>query len=105
MTENLILANIRRATQQIAASGYRPDTYWSHIPIRADPNLKDGTVLRFTSPAMVIIGTMKLSEHREEARLIVREGLADVLAWLGEPVEPVTGEQIMARMFANARRA
>jgi hypothetical protein len=50
------------------------------------------------------IGVEQMPEHRAEARRIVREGLADVLAWLGEPVEPATpGEQLVFTLKARAR--
>lgn len=31
-------------------------------------------------------------DHRDDARRIVRHGMADVLAWLGEPVGPRPGD-------------
>lgn len=39
--------------------------------------------------------------HREDARRIVRHGLADVLAWLGEEVGPKPGERAHAIRTAD----
>ena len=68
-------------------------------PVVMSPGLPDGTVMSASRPwARILIGTGKLPEHRAEARQIVRDGLADVLAWLGEPRVTPTGEEIWARL-------
>lgn len=71
------------------------------IPVFISNALPDG-MLAIVNPGLlpaaptIHIGFEQLPEHRGEARRIVREGLADVLAWLGEPVEPASlGEQIV----------
>jgi hypothetical protein len=68
------------------------------IPVHLSPVLPDGQVFMSSDYAdpfgneqsILWIGSAPLTElaaARREARLAVRRGLADVLAWLGETVE------------------
>lgn len=66
------------------------------IPVHLSPLLPDGKVYDVRGPgqAIVWIGCAPLDEHEQaqrDARLAVRRGLADVLTWLGEPVENEPG--------------
>lgn len=79
------------------------------VPVVPDRYLADGTTLvidtRPTGGArIVLVGTRPLTTLEaagREARLIVRRGLADVLAWLGQPVEnEPTGADILASFAA-----
>lgn len=70
--------------------------------------LEDGhtaVVRDLSGDDVLFIGTRPLPEHRAEARRIVREGMADILAWLGEPVELPTGDHRYAclRGFPDVR--
>lgn len=78
-----------------------------------NPHLKDGTVLWFNEYAgfnrpgssatlhqQMVIGTRPLTDLEkagQEARLVVRRGLADVLEWLGQRVDntPPTSAEIL----------
>jgi hypothetical protein len=37
-------------------------------------------------------------DHHNEARQLVRNGLADVLEWLGEPIHRITGRELIDRL-------
>lgn len=60
----------------------------SGLDVLANPYLADGTVV--STGDTIVIGTCPLTEVElagREGRRLVREGMADVLAWLGEEVE------------------
>jgi hypothetical protein len=71
------------------------------IPVHLSTLLPDGEMalsvdygLYGDDHAIVWIGCAPLDEHEQakrDARRTVRRGLADVLAWLGEPVENEPG--------------
>lgn len=89
---------------------------WSQltgIPVRKHPLLPDGQVIVTSfnvvpvSGPVVLIGTYstELTRAARSARLAVRRGLADVLAWLGQPVEnEPTGDEIWNAMQRKADR-
>lgn len=72
--------------------------------ITKDPILFDGDVWVSTATESVLIGTHPrddLNLLAWEARWYVRNGLRDVLEWLGEPVgprRPPTGEEVLERL-------
>lgn len=73
-------------------------------PVICCESLRDGTV--YADRRAIIIGTRPLDPIEaagREGRLIVRRGMADVLAWLGEPVntEP-SGAEILAALRRHA---
>ena len=71
------------------------------IPVHLSPLLPDGETV-------VWVGAAPLSEREaamREARLHVRRGLADVLAWLGEAVEnEPTGREIWDALMREGNR-
>lgn len=66
------------------------------LPVDTSPYISDGKVIvefheGSTSPKRVHIGTAPLTDLEmagAEGRYIVRSGMADVLAWLGQEVGP-----------------
>lgn len=87
--------------------------HYAHVAVHLSPHIEDGKV--YATHTNMWIGTLltdqmrwerEITYVREEARHIVRKGLADVLAWLGEPVgtAPVRdlstdkGKRIMAAL-------
>lgn len=78
-----------------------PVRFGNEIEVHTNPNLKDGSVILYGS-RYLWIGTRPLTLMEEcgrEARMIVRRGMADVLAWLGHEVEiEPTGRQILDRL-------
>lgn len=83
------------------------------IPVMEHRWLPDGQVIMTSFNAVpvagpaVLVGTCPLSELEQagrDGRLAVRRGLADVLEWLGHPVEnEPTGKQILAMLRPEAR--
>ena len=86
------------------------------IPVHLSPALPDGRMV-LASPESLYgggdhpilwVGTAPLTPGaalRREARLMVRRGLADVLAWLGETVEnEPTGTEIWNALMREAKR-
>lgn len=71
------------------------------IPVHLNPTLPDGETV-------VWVGVAPLSDLEaagREARLTVRRGLADVLAWLGEAVEnEPTGIELWNALMREANR-
>lgn len=75
--------------------------FGNEIEIHTNRNLKDGTALLYGS-RYLWIGTRPLTLMEEvgrEARMIVRHGMADILTWLGQPIntEP-TSQEIFAAL-------
>jgi hypothetical protein len=67
---------------------------WGDVQIVRSPHVPEGTVLIGSAlGSSVLVGTRPrtlLEDVRHEARKIVREGMADVLAWLkGTPNDPM----------------
>lgn len=63
------------------------------LPVVESPYVADGTLLLTSTRGgrTVIVGVRPLTDVEyagQEGRYAVRQGLADVLAWLGEPVGP-----------------
>lgn len=92
-----------------------PALSWASItgvPVVLQPALSDGKVIVANDPArrgqmVVWIGTYadEFDRAGREARLTVRRGLADVLAWLGEAVEnEPTGIEIWYALMREAKR-
>jgi hypothetical protein len=88
---------------------------WSEltgIPVMKQPMLSDGRVVLANDGTrggqmVVWIGTCadEFDRAARDARLTVRRGLADVLAWLGEPVEnEPTGDEIWEALTRKANR-
>lgn len=86
------------------------------IPVHVSPTLPDG-VMVLAHPEhlygggdhpILWIGAAPLTDLEaaaREARLTVRRGLADVLTWLGEPVEnEPTGAEIWGALLREGRR-
>lgn len=77
------------------------------IPVVTSPLMPDGTIALINTHTLpparrLVVGVEQVPEHRAEAIRIVREGLRDVLEWLGEPVEALTaGERVMFRLTAG----
>lgn len=71
------------------------------IRVVTDSTLDETRVYQFAD--MLIIGTRPISWAHREALRIVREGLADVLAYLGEPVHPLTGPALLDRLKESIR--
>lgn len=74
------------------------------IRVITDPSqYEDQMVLfyGFDGAIYLSVGTKSLPEHVKEARVIVRRGLADVLNWLGEPVEPAYGLERVKRFNSS----
>ena len=77
-------------------------TEWlTSLPVRTDTHMPDGVVVmtaRWPGSGRVeylVVGVTENDVH-EQAHRIVREGLADVLRWLGQPV--LTGRQTIEHM-------
>ena len=71
------------------------------IPITVSEHLDDGTVLIVGNRQAILVGTY--DPHRspdgDEARLIVRRGMARYLEWLGEDPEQLSaGWRILNRL-------
>lgn len=92
-----------------------PPLAWASItgvPVVLHPALSDGKVIVANDLArggqmVVWIGTYadEFDRAAREARLTVRRGLADVLAWLGETVEnEPTGDEIWGVLQRKANR-
>lgn len=88
----------------------------SGVPVHLSPVLPDGQMCLSTDYAdpfgpeqtVIWIGTAPLTEveaAKRDARLAVRRGLADVLAWLHEPVEnEPSGVEIWRAMLRKGNR-
>ena len=63
------------------------------VPFYIDPDLDETHI--WNLDGTIHIGTKPLSWAHTEALRIVRDGLADVLQWLGQPVHPMTGPQVL----------
>lgn len=80
------------------------DPWLTGFRVVMDPILYDGDVWVSTATESVLIGTHPrddLNLLAWEARWYVRNGLRDVLEWLGEPVgprRPPTGEEVLQRL-------
>lgn len=77
-------------------------TKWHGIPVTLSTVLVDGQVMAIgTPPRQFIIGSRPRTDLElagYAARALVQQGLADVLAWLGErplPWPPVTGAEVL----------
>lgn len=73
----------------------RIPAWYPGLDIIEMPYLRDGLVI--LTPGRIHLGTRPLTPIEaagRDARLMVREGLADVLEWLGKPVytEPTSKE-------------
>ena len=66
------------------------------LPYRFDPALEDGQMVLLAG--VVIIGIKPRSWAHSQALRIVRSGLAEVLDWLGMPVEVATAESQLAAL-------
>ena len=67
-------------------------------PVVADPLVPEGQARMTSEPRAVHVGIP--SRNATDAALIVREHMADTLAWLGEPVRPFH-LQVAARHYAQ----
>lgn len=83
------------------------------VPVYLTPMADHGTLYWAIDPARPVqqslfIGCRPLApleQAGKDARLAVRRGLADVLEWLGQPVEnEPTGQEIFDRMMQAADR-
>jgi hypothetical protein len=65
--------------------------------------LPDGKVRRTQRDVYIGTGALPVREAAgREARRLVRQGMADVLRWLGQPVDTeLSGEEILARWRAE----
>lgn len=61
------------------------------VPVYTSEWVPDGRVLKLDRG--LYIGVSRETDDQHEARRIVREGLSDVLQWLGEPA--LTGRQVI----------
>ncbi|GAA4123163.1 hypothetical protein GCM10022215_29540 [Nocardioides fonticola] len=72
------------------------------------PHLRDGTVA--VTPTAWLIGTAPIPDIEFaglRARHLVRQGMADILAWLGEdvgppPIQSGRGQELLDRLHAAA---
>jgi hypothetical protein len=114
-----MLDDIQNAIRQVnEAPAYRIEPTYAapSIPIIRAPHLPDTTAYLSTdlllnntignSGQVLIVGTQPPTDPielaRREARLAVRRGLADVLAWLGQPV---VNEPVLARLQSMQKPA
>lgn len=80
------------------------------VPIRLSKVARDGEILWVGGRGvMLLIGTRPLTvleQAGRDARRLVREGMADVLEWLSEPVniEPTSAEILTALRALAAER-
>lgn len=67
--------------------GWAADSWMAGIPIVMSPHLRDGldVITNVDGRQVILIGTTEpwRLDARNEARAIVRDGMADVLDWLG----------------------
>lgn len=74
-------------------------------PLNLAPHLRDGTVA--VTPTAWLIGTAPIPDIEFaglQARHLVRQGMADILAWLGEdvgppPIQSGRGQQLLDRLL------
>lgn len=75
------------------------------VALRWSDAVRDGEVL--VGHGVILLGTRPWTPEevaREDARRIVRHGLADVLAWLGEEPGPAPGQPVPLRSGTQAMR-
>lgn len=84
------------------------------FPIHMAPMLRDGAVVMTRNGIFIGVGEWTDEDrNRELARRIVRNGLADVLEWLGEKVGPAvdapmpafTGHEVLEQIEREAEHA
>lgn len=68
----------------------------SGLRVNYSPLLWDGDTILMPDARLLIVGTRQRSWAHREALRIVRHGLADVLLWLGEPVDRATSATFRA---------
>ncbi len=81
------------------------------IPIVSNPWVLDGEMYLFTDPGTgrrtLLLGTRPhppRAQAQRDAVRIVREGLADVLAWLTDPPEPSLPYRTAEEILVSLRR-
>jgi len=60
-----------------------------------DPRLDEGTILASRRTGILTVGARPLQSEHRAALETIRSGLADVLAWMGEPAETPTHHEVM----------
>lgn len=98
-------ANAASPAMRALGRALHPPPQWHGVPVQRSPHVLDGQVLvAGTPPTVILVGTHRpdASEHGDDARMIVRRGMADVLDWLGEDVEQLSaGERLIDRLHAG----
>ena len=106
--EQSVVAHVRETMARLRSAPPAPSP---RLDVALSPHLLDGTVVHDLVHGRVLIGTRTwepVEQAGELARRIVRHGLADVLAGLGEsvgpsPADPIpasTGREVLARLRA-----